>query len=183
MKAPFRWSRRRVSSGLLFAAVASVVLACADATSPTDVRPNVAEPSQSLLGSLLSRLHLLSCRPLPEYSVTQTIGAGGGTMHIGPHVFQVPPGALSGPVSITATAPSVPRREVRFQPHGLWFDEPARLTIDYSGCSLVSRLLPKKIVYTSDDLTPLELILSLDLPLLQKVTGRIEHFSGYVVWY
>ena len=183
MKAPFRRSRRRSVSGLFLIAAASVALSCTDATSPTDVRPNTAEPGRSLLGNLLGRLNLLTCTPLPAYSATQTIGSAGGTMHIGPHTFSVPAGALSGPVTITATAPSVPRREVRFEPHGLTFAEPARLTMSYKGCSLVSRLLPKKIVYTSDDLDPLELLLSLDFPLLQKVTGRVEHFSGYVVWY
>lgn len=192
MKAP-PVATRGLVAGLL-TAVALVTLSCTDAArSPTGVRSgdpaanDLLGDATSLLGSTLSStlksLNLLSCRALPAASNTETVGSAGGTIDVGPHSLFIPPGALDDDVSITAVAPSVPRREVQFQPEGLKFKKGATLTMSYEKCSLVSRLLPKKIVYVDDDLNILELLLSIDLPLSQKVTGKVKHFSGYAVAY
>ena len=164
------------------AAIALGALSCTEISGPSEVRRTAASPDAALLGNVLNGLHLLQCQPQQFDSVTQVIGAGGGSISVGAHRFVVPAGALSGPTAITAVTPSVNRREVRFQPEGLTFNKPATLTMSYSGCSLLSQLLPKRIVYMSDDLDPLELILSLDNFLTDKVTGKIEHFSSYALW-
>lgn len=182
MLAPFRSTRRVLA--VLATVSALVSVSCSEAPSgPSHLRDDAAAANASLLGGLLNNLHLLSCTTQSYDSVTRVIGAGGGTITVGPHVFSVPAGALDHDVAITAVAPSVNRREVRFAPHGLQFDRKAVLTMSYSGCSLVSQLLPKKIVYMDADLNPLELIFSLDNIFSKKVSGPIGHFSGYAVWY
>ena len=179
MRAPFR-SARRV---LAVSAIACALASCSEAPSgPALVRDDAAAANNSLLGGLLGGLHLLSCTTQPYDSVTRVIGSAGGTISVGPHVFMVPAGALDHSVAITAVTPAVNRREVRFAPHGLEFAAKATLTLSYSGCSLVSQILPKKIVYMDDDLNLLELIGGLDNFWSQKVTGKIGHFSSYAVW-
>ncbi len=61
------------------------------------------------------------------------------------------------------------------------FKKYTTLTMSYANCGLVNSLLPKQIVYTDDDLVILEVLKSLDLPLDQKVTGRLKHFSEYAI--
>jgi hypothetical protein len=179
MLASFRRARRVVA----VLASAFLVASCVEApTGPKPIRDDAAAANGSLLGGLLNHLQLLNCSTQPYDSVTQVIGASGGIILVGPHRFVVPPGALSSNTSITAVTPAVNRREVRFQPHGLTFNEPTYLTMSYQGCSLISQLLPKKIGYTSSSLQLLYLIPSLDNFFTKKVTGRIDHFSGYVLW-
>ena len=70
---------------------------------------------------------------------------------------------------------------IRFEPEGLQFASSASLTMSYANCSLVSRLLPKKIAYTTDDLRILELLPSLDLSSFNRVRAPLQHFSQYAV--
>jgi len=163
----------------LLVALAATVASCGDST-PTAVQP-AAAPDPDLLGTLGARLGLLKCSPLPYDSVTQTVGSAGGTIRVGPHVLTIPAGALGNPVTITAVAPSDTVNAVRFGPTGLTFDRPASLTLSYANCSLVARLLPKRIAYTTDDLRILEYLPSLDILSLQKVSGSLQHFSVYAV--
>ena len=54
--------------------------------------------------------------------------------------------------------------------------------MSYANCSLLGSLLPKQVVYTSDDLLNiLDVLKSLDDPLSQQVTGKLNHFSEYAV--
>jgi len=41
--------------------------------------------------------------------------------------------------------------------------------------------LPKRIAYTDDNLNILSYLLSLDNLLSKRVTGKVNHFSDYVV--
>jgi len=169
----------RVSLRALWIAFAALTISCGDSTftglSSADV------PNTSLIGSLAGNLGLLQCSPLPEASVTQTVGPAGGTLTVGPHTLVIPAGALNSSVAITAVAPSATVNVVRFTPQGLTFQKPALLTMSYANCSLVSRLLPKKIAYTTDDLRILELLPSLDLSSFNKVSAPLQHFSQYAV--
>lgn len=191
MKAP-SVNRKLVAGLLTAAALVTFASSCTEAPiAPTPVRQVSGQNPQLLDGLLggtvetlsktLGDLTLLSCRDQKYDSVTQTVGSAGGTINVGDHRLVIPAGALSGDVTITATAPEVPRREVHFEPEGLKFKYAAKLTLSYKNCSLVNQLLPKKIVYVDDDLNILELLLSIDLPLSQKVTGDVKHFSDYVV--
>ena len=70
---------------------------------------------------------------------------------------------------------------VRFSPQGLHFLAPAALTMSYSNCNLLGKLLPKRIAYTDDNLNILSYLISLDNLLSKKVTGKLDHFSRYAV--
>jgi hypothetical protein len=110
------------------------------------------------------------------------VGPNGGIIQVGPHYLAVPYGALSSPVSITAVIPSGSRiNQVRFQPEGLQFQRSAALTMSYANCSLLGKLLPKRIAYIDDNQNILEYLLSLDLLNLRTVTGQVRHFSAYAV--
>jgi hypothetical protein len=156
----------------------SLALACGD-HSPTAAPP---APEASLLGSLLAPTGLLKCSSLPYAQSAVTIGPAGGSISAGPHTLVVPPGALTAPTTITMTVPTgLGVNAVKFQPAGLRFLAPAALTMSYSNCSLLGNLLPKRIAYTDDNLNIISYLISLDNLLSDKVTGKVSHFSDYVV--
>lgn len=162
--------------------LAAGVRCSSDAALPTGPSAGQAPPaSPSLLGGALSPL--LSCTPQPYAADTEVVGPAGGTLAIGPHRLVIPAGALNQPVTIIGDAPVGTVVSVRFQPEGLHFNDghPAWLTLDYSACPLVRNLLPKRIAYTSDQLSILSYLLSVDDLLRWRVTGRVEHFSRYAV--
>jgi len=106
----------------------------------------------------------------------------GGTISAGPHTLVIPPGALSSPTAITMTAPTgLGVNAVKFQPEGLRFTAPAVLTMSYANCSLLGKILPKRIAYTDDNLNIISYLLSLDNLLSKYVTGKVNHFSDYVI--
>jgi len=145
-------------------------------------QPTAQAPQASLVGALLGPTGLLKCSDLPYASSTQTIGRLGGTISAGPHTLVVPPGALTNPTTITMTAPTGRGvNAVRFQPEGLRFVTPAALTMSYANCNLLGKLLPKRIAYTDNNLNILYYLLSLDNLLSKRVTGKVNHFSDYVV--
>jgi hypothetical protein len=159
---------------------ALVVTSCAENT-PTSPAARANAPEADLIGSLLQKTGLVSCTPLSAVTVTQAIGRNGGTMHIGPHTFTVPAGALDHTVTITAYAPSDKYNRVEFSPHGLQFDRSASLTMSYANCNLLGSLMPKHIAYVDQDLNILYLLQSVDNLLARKVTGQVEHFSDYAI--
>jgi hypothetical protein len=145
-----------------------------------------AEPEQSLFGdgNLLGSgggADLLACPPQPEVQASEEIGPAGGTLQVGPHHLVVPPGALDSLVLISAVAPKDPVVSVRFEPEGLRFAQPARLTLSYAHCPLLPGLLPKRIAYTSDVLELLQILISSDNLLDRQVSADLDHFSRYAV--
>jgi hypothetical protein len=170
-------------SALLFGASAAL-MSCGD-SAPVGPRPSSVVLQADRKGSEGQQngqnTDVLECSPLPSFSAVQTIGPEGGVMHVGPHTFTVPAGALSEAVTITAVAPSEQVAHIRFSPEGLRFSRSASLTMSYAHCKLGS-LLPRRITYTSADLTTL----FYDLPSVddapgKKVTGKVDHFSDYAV--
>jgi hypothetical protein len=165
---------------LLAGAASLLLLSCGD-TALTAPEPETLTPESGLLGWPTEGLGLVECAPQPYDSVSQTIGPAGGTVQVGPHRLSIPPDALAAPVTITAVSPSEPVNRVRFQPAGLVFARPPRLTMSYANCNLLGLLLPKRIAYVTDALDILEFLLSVDNVLSRTVTGRLEHFSSYAV--
>ena len=165
---------------LMVALVVCLSASCSDRapTAPT----SAPAPDASLIGDLLRPTGLLQCSALPAASTTQTLGPAGGSITVGPHVLRIPAGALSQPTTITATL-DVNRgvNGVRFQPEGLQFASSAYLTMSYANCSLLGRLLPKRIAYTNNLLGILSYLLSVDNLFTKKVTGQVRHFSEYVI--
>ncbi|HXV85378.1 MAG TPA: hypothetical protein VD793_01710 [Gemmatimonadales bacterium] len=165
-----------MSRGLKAASLAGVVLSALTCREPAQPDPAAA----SLLGGLPVGTSLLACAPLPQDSVTQVVGVDGGTLTAGPHTLVIPAGALAGPVSITAVAPSEQVSRVRFHPEGLVFQEPVALTLSYAHCEW-SGLLPRSVAHTTDALAILQVLPSVDDPGARKVTGELRHFSSYAV--
>lgn len=157
--------------GMLVAALA-LIAGC------SDQQPVAPSAQSGLFGTLTG---LLTCDPLSYDSTTQLVGPQGGVILVGPHRLTIPAGALSDTVSITAVVRSEDVNEVRFQPEGLQFAQPAQLSMSYANCGLVPSLLPKRIAHTSDLLDILEYVTSVDNVLARRVTGSLEHFSGYAV--
>ena len=170
-------ARRLIAAVLLLV----VALACTDRT-PTSVAPVAPTPDASLIGGLLGATGLLKCSNLPYASSTKTIGPLGGSISAGPHTLVIPPGALLNQTTITMTAPTgLGVNAVKFQPEGLRFVTPAVLNMSYSNCSLLGILLPKRIAYTDNNLNIISYLLSLDNLLSKYVSGKVNHFSDYVV--
>jgi hypothetical protein len=139
-------------------------------------------PQADLIGGLVGATGLLQCSNLPYASTTRTIGSLGGSISAGPHTLTIPPGALAQATTITMTAPTGRGvNAVRFEPEGLRFDVSAALTMSYANCNLLGKLLPKRIAYTDERLNILYYLLSLDNLLAKRVTGKLDHFSDYVI--
>ncbi len=173
--------RARFLRTVLLTGGIGALLSCGEST-PVGVTP---VPQADLIGGLLNTVTktvgLLTCSKLPYDSVTQVIGKGGGVIYVGPHTFVVPSGALSQNVAITAVAPSAHVSEVLFQPDGLQFNKSASLTLSYANCNLLGSLLPREIARVDANLNILDYLLSVDNMLAKKVTGRVDHFTGYAV--
>jgi len=171
-------ARRRLVPMLLLFGLA-LASGCGDRM-PTGPQP--AAPSADLIGSLLGATGLLKCSNLPYASTTQTVGTAGGILSAGPHTLVIPPGALIRPTAITMTLRTgLGANAVKFQPEGLRFQVPAVLTMSYANCSLLGKLLPKRIAYTTDNLQILYYLLSLDNLFSKYVTGKLSHFSSYAI--
>ena len=164
---------------VLLVCALALASACGD-RAPTAPQPSA--PQADLIGSLLGATGLLQCSNLPYDSTTQTIGPAGGSLRVGPHTLVIPRAALKQSVSITMILPTGLRvNAVKFKPAGLQFQTPAALTMSYANCSLLGKLLPKRIAYTTDNLQILYYLLSLDNLLSKYVTGQVNHFSDYVI--
>jgi hypothetical protein len=169
----------------VLAAMSLFATSCGEPPSAPVAPATVPAPQAHLIGDVLEgalRLTgLVKCSDLPFASDVQTIGPQGGVLQAGPHVLVIPPEALRRPTTITMTAPTgLGVNAVHFEPEGLQFRRSASLTMSYTNCALVRRLLPKRIAYTVDDLEIKYYVNSLGL-LPGRVTGRIDHFSDYVV--
>lgn len=181
--------KKLVLRSLVFAALVSTLAVCS-ADGPAAPQP-AEQPNASLLGGdgLLglggsdglvdNLLAPLSCRTNGYGSVTKTLGNPGGTISVGPHKLTIPAGALGAPVTITMSAPKGDYIEVQFQPHGLQFHKETNLTLSYRECGLL--VLNPKVAYVDDNKNILEVVLSIPNLLGKTVTGRVKHFSGYLV--
>lgn len=172
----------RIIRALTALALGVGLLSCADASPVAVATPHSAQ--RSLIGQTLGLIPaLLRCDGLPYDSVSQVVGAAGGTVHIGPHTLVIPPGALAANTVITAVVSPDTVNVVRFGPQGLQFAQPAQLTLSYANCPLGGLLAPWWIAYTNDSLSILELEPTTLHLLQQTLTANIGHFSGYAVAY
>ncbi len=185
----------RVAVFALAVMLAAFTASCSSDALPTGPSSQTGQPAVSPLlglpigdvlgGTTDAVTGLLACAPQPYASASKVIGPDGGTLLVGKHSFVVPRGALKENVLITAEAPEGNVVSVRFGPEGLKFNSrfQPKLTLDYSDCGLLANLLPKRIAYTSDELSILDLLPSTDDLLHERVSAPIKHFSRYAVAY
>jgi len=127
-------------------------------------------------------IELLRCEPR-EYSADAAIvGPAGGTLHVGNHELVIPKGALDHEELITMEAPTSSLVDVRFEPHGLQFQQPAELKLSYKGCvrPTSADLL---VAYLGQGNQVLELPPSVDVKSGDEVDADIDHFSRYAIAY
>jgi hypothetical protein len=113
---------------------------------------------------------------------TRLIGPAGGVIQIGRHQLEIPAGALDGYVAITASVPFGSGSAIEFAPHGLQFNVPVQITLDYSGCTLPENSY-RSVVYTDASAAGIVLdgMPSLDSASSHKIVALTDHFSGYIV--
>jgi hypothetical protein len=127
-------------------------------------------------------IDLLRCEPKPYDADARIIGPDGGTVQMGPHKLEIPKGALTEEQLIVGEAPTNSLVETQFEPEGLQFQIPAKLTLSYKGCVL-PRLADLGVVYLGNGNRILEMPPSKDDRSTTSVTGDIRHFSRYAVHY
>ena len=121
-----------------------------------------------------------------DVTVTQTIGANGGTISGGGVTLSIPAGALSADTEISMTVPAGKFLEVQFAPHGLQFSQPATLSFGLAGTAAANARVAGSLagMYFDGDLASgnFRALETFDV----RVKGAtlsydISHFSGYCV--
>jgi hypothetical protein len=182
MRSPFL---RALASAALLIATGS----CGSVTDATPPRPPAAA-SDGLLSTLLlpvvQRLLPLSS----DQSASAVIGTGGGTISIPKAGFSItfPAGAVSAPVTVTATAVAGSNVAYRFEPHGLVFQKQPVISQDLSLTNVAGQLLGLTLqggYFASDSQLGAGYVTvtetrpaTIDL-LRLRMTFSIGHFSGY----
>lgn len=178
-------SRRILGLISLVLMLATGLTSCTSGDSPTgpSEMATVSDSQSSLNLPIVTPLlnGLLACNRQSYDFEQKTIGPSGGTIRVNGHVLTIPAGALSRNVTISATAPSGYVASVDFEPEGLQFAKPAKLSLDYSSCPLGRLQLFKHVAYTTDNYTIISLLTSLDDILRMKVSTDLRHFSRYAV--
>jgi hypothetical protein len=178
-------------SALLFGATA-VVLGCSERTATgLDARlPAVlasvnkaadGPASRKAVKSGAQATGLLHCTDETYASDTLTVGPGGGELDAGPAELVIPPGALTGTVTIILEALEDTVRAVRLLPQGLVFQQPVSLVMSYDSCQTFGNKAAKRVAYLSDAFVVLEYVPSSDDQQLKQVVGQLSHFSNYAI--
>lgn len=117
----------------------------------------------------------------PDFgSVSKVIGRDGGEINVGPHSVKIPGDALREDVAITASVSAGQHVRIELQPHGLQFEKPVQLTLNYEHCGT----RPPKARYVAyvDDLGNVLELLDVNLHRSGRdVETRLTHFSGYAI--
>ena len=127
------------------------------------------------------RTSLLVCQPQRYAADMRVIGPAGGQLMVGNHKLTIAPNALSEEVPIVMEQIEGSVNSVRFSPEGLQFAVPAILSLSYKNCP--TSWHSKRIAYTDESLSILQVMPSLDFNKASQVKGLIYHFSRYAVAY
>jgi hypothetical protein len=157
----------------------ATAVACADSATPTAPR-SVPSPLASGHGRDGPHAEVATCKLQKEEWKTERIGTNGGKVDVDGISLEVPRGALSSTVSITAHVLPTTSASVQFSPEGLQFAKPATLTMSYSKCQ--TPFVGVTVVYVQAD-TVAEVMPSHDQPIRRFVVAKINHFSSYAVAY
>lgn len=182
--------RHRLAVSILLVGLASLALAGCDRqglVAPTAESGQSAEhawvgdkliPAFETYGWSPTELH---CPAVAETSVSKSIGYWGGSISFGNHTLVVPQGALSSRVTITATQVEGSEIAVDFQPHGLVFQKPVRLTLGYGYCSPPPDFNLEMLYVIGS--TALEWVNTSNDTVDHLLSGDLHHFSKYVIAY
>ena len=130
----------------------------------------------------LDAVALLRCPPQRYEGKTAIVGPAGGTLWIGDHVLLIPKNALAQEELIVAEAMPTSLVELKFQPEGLLFQQPAKLSLSYKGCEIPTGF-DMRLAYLGTGNEVLELPPSWDWKSYWRILGEIRHFSRYAVAY
>jgi hypothetical protein len=155
-------------------------------TAPTDTSAAVPTDTTGAptdtTGITLSGMNLLACEPQRYAADMRVIGPAGGQLMVGNHKLTIMPDALSKEVAIVMEQIEGTVNSVRLSPEGLQFAIPAILSLSYKNCPTATWHY-RRIVYTDEALSILEVMPSLDFNRAAQVKGLIYHFSRYAVAY
>ncbi len=163
-----------------FNTILGVVVAagCSDVTSAPEPRNAPIQTAQ------VANLSAGNCASPTKVNASAVIGKNGGVLEIGPHRLEIPKGALTSTVTITAkTGDKNLGNAVKFGPEGLRFRTYAVLTMNMSNCTGWGWYKVPQIVYTDELLRILEVQPSDPDFQSKTVTGYLTHFSRYAVAY
>ncbi len=141
------------------------------------------EPANASLSGFVNGLVIGNCTNAPRFELSKPVGPEGGKLQMGPHTLDIPAGALSETVVITATSSGSKGNAVTFGPEGLRFKTFARLTLSTANCSGLGPFRLPFVVYTDDLLNILEREPSIPNLHAKRTTGLITHFSRYAIAY
>jgi hypothetical protein len=191
--------------GLAVVAVSVLLVSCSSESltapqpAPAIVAPTEASASLgSVLGGIIKKNRdaladgVVRLNPMTEnVTVTQTIGAAGGTLSI-PEAgvtVTVPAGAIPFATEISITARKGSLLAYDFKPHGLTFAKPLVITQKLEGTNatvFLGALLqlgyyddPAKL--TNTGATVAELIAGIHNAMNRTFSASIPHFSGYMI--
>ncbi len=122
---------------------------------------------------------VLVCAPQRFDADVRVVGPEGGVLRAGSHTLTIPRGALARPTLITMEAPVSAAAEVRFYPHGLQFERPASLVVDYKKCVLPEDV-EKGVAYVDGEMNVLEWVPAEDGK-RGEIVADIWHFSRYTL--
>jgi|SRR5918992_633220 hypothetical protein len=182
---------RRYTSLFALAFAAVMFTSCADdLVGPPPPPEPVAIAPRPLLGGLIGTvvgvvgglldLGFSDCPADETQSGSAYIGSSGGTVKVGPHRLYVPRGALKQTVRIRGVAPAGDYAQIKFEPEGLKFRQPAKLVMSYDGCQ-ISDLEKLRIVYANENLEIVEVLQTATDRRNETATTSLEHFSRYLL--
>lgn len=122
------------------------------------------------------------CKAQPHALASGWIGPKGGILKAGKNLFKVPPNALKAPVFITMETTTENFNHVVLRPEGLVFNKQylPHLVMSYQDCQLAPGTQPN-VAYVNSALDVVEVTPSFNDPANQTVSGRLSHFSDYVL--
>ncbi|HWV56317.1 MAG TPA: hypothetical protein VNZ57_02500 [Longimicrobiales bacterium] len=177
---------RRAASALACALLLGT--ACSDLGDPIapGSQPNFA-PQENRAGGIAKRAAITRVSPVTgPGSVSAMIGPEGGTLKARGVELTIPAGALTRPTRIQMVVPGGPFVRVKLFPHGLQFQQPARLGFDIAGTTAATDTDLIGVYFngaiSADGLIEADEIFEADV-VDGQVQFWIEHFSDYAPTY
>lgn len=170
--------RHRVTA--LVVALSTSVLSCRT--------PDAAAPAAGSLGATRHTVDdvgtppgaFVACTKRATATDSGEFGPSGGTLYVGGNRLVIPPGALTGRVTISGTVVGDTIAFVKFEPSGLRFRRPAGLILDATDCTVPAGDVPS-VAYVNERGQIVERIDAVYSNTWHTVAAPIEHFSGYAI--